>query len=140
GGPPPPACKRGPPFIAPLAAFPASVAALQPTGAPGLRGRTIAAVSRTVREAAATRGIAVTGFASAPRSLAGPFGGRIAVSGLSFSLTRYSVVPGLEVTGRLDLDRPASGSVFPLRFVGSVKVGGAKAAPGSLHVGRSKLS
>jgi len=140
GGVPPNRCNRVPPLIAPIAAFPASIAALEPAGAPGLRGRTIVAVSRTVREAAATWGVAVTGFASAPRSIAGPFGGAILISGLGFSLSRYSAVPGLEVTGKLAIFRPLAGSIFPLRFVGSVKVGGSKAAHGRLRVGTSKLA
>ena len=116
--------------------------ALRPTpaGAAGLRGRTIAAASRTVREAGATWGVAVTGFSSAPRSLAGPFGGAIRISGAAFVLSRYSAVPGLELSGKLALSRPASGSAIPVRFVGSVRVGGSKAAHGRLAVGRSKLS
>jgi pimeloyl-ACP methyl ester carboxylesterase len=140
GGIPPTRCKRVPAFIAPLAAFPASVAAVAPAGAPGRRGRTIVAVSRTVREAAATWGVAVTGFASAPKALAGPFGGTLRVSGAGFALSRYSAVPGVEVTGKLALSRPTSGSVFPLRFVGAVKVGGARAAHGTLRVGRATLA
>src|SRR2546421_8078806 len=137
---PPARCKRVPPLIAPLAAFTASVAALAPAGAGGLRGRTIAATSRTVREAAATWGVAVTGFSSAPRSLAGPFGGTIRISGPGFVLSRYSAVPGLELSGTLVIYRPTSGSTFPLRFVGSVRVGGPKAAHGRLGVGRTKLA
>src|SRR5204863_7077071 len=100
----------------------------------------IAGVSRTVREAAATWATAVTGFASAPRELAGPYGGTIRMSATSFSLSRYSVVPGLAATGKLDLYRPVSGSLFPLRFVGSVAVGGGKAAHGRLRVGHLRLA
>ena len=141
GGIPPTRCNRVPPLIAPIPAFPRSVAALQPTGAPGLRGRTIAAVARTVREASATWGLAVTGFDAAPRVLAGPFGGTIRISGgAAFSLSHYSAVPGLDVTGSLDLDRPLNGSLFPLRFAGSVKVAGAKAAHGTLRLTRSRLA
>jgi pimeloyl-ACP methyl ester carboxylesterase len=140
GGIPPTRCSRVPPLIAPIPAFPRSVAALQPTGAPGLRGRTIAAVARTVREASATWGLAVTGFETAPRALAGPFGGTIRISGTAFSLSHYSAVPGLDVSGRLDLDRPLNGSLFPLRFAGAVTVSGAKAAHGTLRVTRSGLS
>jgi pimeloyl-ACP methyl ester carboxylesterase len=140
GGTPPTRCGRVPPLLAPLAAFPRSVAALRPAGAPGLRGRTIAAVSRTVREAAASWGIAVTGFASAPRALTGPFGGTIRVAGAGFTLSRYSAVPGVDVSGKLTLDRPTSGSLFPLRFAGSVRVAGAKAAHGTLRVTRTRLA
>ena len=129
-----------PTFVAPIAAFPRSVAALRPVGAPGLRGRTLVAVSRTVREASASWALAVTGFASAPRSLAGPFGGTIRIGATSFALSGYSAVPGVAVTGTLSLSRPPGGSLFPLRFTGSVSVGGAKAAHGSLEVTRSRLA
>lgn len=140
GGVPPSRCNRVPPLLAPLAAFPASVAALKPAGAPGLRGRTLVAVSRTVREAAATWGVAFTGFAQTPPVVAGPFGGTLRLSGLTFSLARYSAVPGLALTGKLTLYRPARGLALPLKFVGSVTVTGKKAAHGRLRVGRTALS
>lgn len=145
GGIPPRRCPRSPAFVAPLAAFPASVGATRPAGAPGLRGRTLVAASRTVREAAATWALAVTGFASPPRSLAGPFGGTIRIGrsqigGISFTLSRYSAVRGLHISGTLNLARPTSGSFFPLRFEGAVRVGGAKAAHGLLSVTRTRLS
>jgi hypothetical protein len=59
---------------------------------------------------------------------------------LNFSLSRYSAVPGLRVTGTLSLYRPARGLPLPARFVGSVRVTGPKAAHGSLRVGRSTLT
>ena len=61
-------------------------------------------------------------------------------SGVTFSLSRYSTVPGVQVSGSLHLFRPGSGLPLPARFIGSVRVGGAKAAHGRLKVGRSTLT
>jgi hypothetical protein len=49
-------------------------------------------------------------------------------------------VPGVDVSGKLTLDRPTSGSLFPLRFAGSVRVAGAKAAHGTLRVTRTRVA
>lgn len=139
GAVPPSRCSRAPMLVDPIATFPASVAALKPAGASGVRGRTLAAVARTVREAAASWGFAVTGFGDV-RTLAGPYGGTMRPSGVTFSLSRYSTVPGLHVSGTLSLFRPARGLPLPARFVGSVSVTGPKAAHGRLQVGRSRLT
>jgi pimeloyl-ACP methyl ester carboxylesterase len=139
GGVPPSRCPRSPMLVNPIGAFPASFAALKPAGAAGVRGRTLAAVAKTVREAAASWGLAVTGFTQVT-SIAGPYGGVIRASGATFSLTRYSTVPGVQVSGSLHLYRPGTALPLPARFVGSVRVSGAKAAHGQLAVGRSTLS
>jgi hypothetical protein len=139
GGVPPTRCPRSPMLVNPIGPFPTSLASLRPVGAPGVRGRTLAAVGKTVREAVASWGLAVTGFTTA-RSIAGPYGGVIRSSGATFSLSRYSLVPGVQVSGSFHLYRPGTGLPLPARFVGSVRVGGAKAAHGSLTVGRSTLS
>jgi pimeloyl-ACP methyl ester carboxylesterase len=134
---PPAVCPRVPLLVAPLAAFPRSVGSLSPVGASGLRGRTLAAAIRTVREAGATWLFAVDGFAEAPTLVPGPYGGtlRPAKEGPTFKLNRYSVVPGVELTGTLQLERGPLRAVIPFRFVGSVTVTGAKAAHGKLTVG-----
>ena len=44
------------------------------------------------------------------------------------------------MSGSFQLSRPGVGLPLPARFVGSVRVTGAKAAHGSLKVGRSTLS
>jgi pimeloyl-ACP methyl ester carboxylesterase len=139
GGTPPARCPRSPMLVNPIGAFPASFGALRPAGSVGTRGRTLAAVAKTVREAAASWGLAVTGFTQA-RAIAGPYGGVIRSAGVTFSLSRYSVVPGVQVSGSFQLFRPGAGLAIPARFVGSVRVTGAKAAHGSLTVGRSTLS
>jgi pimeloyl-ACP methyl ester carboxylesterase len=139
GGVPPTRCPRSPMLVNPIGAFPASFAALKPVGAAGARGRTLAAVARTVREAAGSWALAVTGFTQA-RAIAGLYGGVIRSSGVTFSLSRYSVVPGVQVSGSFQLFRPGAGLPLPARFVGSVRVTGAKATHGSLTVGRATLS
>src|ERR687887_375712 len=136
---PPTRCPRSPMLVNPIGAFPASFAALRPTGAAGVRGRTLAAVAKTVREAVGSWGLAVTGFTAA-RSIAGVYGGVIRSSGITFTLSRYSVVPGVQVSGSFHLYRAGTGLPLPARFVGSVRVTGAKAAHGSLTVGPSALT
>jgi len=140
GGVPPTRCTRSPLLVPQVASFPASVAAVKPVGAGGLRGRTLNAVSTTLHEAVATWGAGFAGFEQAPPALAGPYGGTLKISGVNFSLARYSAIPGLQVSGALKLFRPTSGSLFPLRFVGSITVSGAKAAHGRLQVGQSTLA
>jgi hypothetical protein len=141
GGTPPLQCDRVAPFVSPLAAFPRSVRALAPLGGRGLPGRTLSAVARTVREAGATWAIAATGFAKAPRSLAGPYGGLLRPSGSrpGFALLRYSVVPGVQVSGTLRLDLGVFRAVIPFRFLGSVTVTGPQAARGRLEISASSI-
>jgi hypothetical protein len=104
-----------------------------------VRGRTLAAVSKTVREAAASWAFSLTGF-SQVHAIAGLYGGVIRASGTSFMLKGYSTVAGVRISGSLRLYRPDSGSALPARFVGSVRVDGTKAAHGRLAVGPSTLS
>jgi pimeloyl-ACP methyl ester carboxylesterase len=142
GGVPPSRCTRSPLLVQQVARFPASVAAAARVGGVGgLRGRTLGAVATTLREAAATWAVGFQGFEQVPPALAGPYGGRLRIAGVSFSLAGYSAVPGLRVSGTLRVARNSSGAVtFPLRFTGSVRVAGAKAAHGRLKVGRAALT
>jgi pimeloyl-ACP methyl ester carboxylesterase len=136
GGVPPSRCSRSPLLVNPIGPFPASVTAL---GSRSVRGRTLAAVAKTVREAAASWAFALTGFSSS-QPIPGLYGGSIRISGTTFTLKRYSLVPGVQVSGTLGLYRPERGSVLPARFIGSVRVLGAKAANGRLSVGPKVLS
>jgi hypothetical protein len=81
----------------------------------------------------------LTGFSGA-HSIPGLYGGSLRISGTTFQLTRYALVPGVQVTGTLNLYRPDRGSVLPARFVGSVRVAGAKALHGRLSVGPKALT
>src|SRR5437764_807537 len=94
GGVPPSRCPRSPLLVNPIGGFPASVGSLGSR----TRGRTLAAVSRTVREAAASWAFALTGFGGA-HAIAGLYGGSIRISGTTFALKRYSLVPGVQVSG-----------------------------------------
>jgi pimeloyl-ACP methyl ester carboxylesterase len=136
GGVPPSRCGRSPMLVNPIGPFPASFTS---SNRRGVRGRTLAAVAKTVREAAASWAFALTGF-STPHSIAGLYGGVIRTSGTTFTLKQYSLVPGLQVSGKFRLYRPDRGSALPARFVGSVRVLGPKAAHGRLSVGPSALA
>jgi hypothetical protein len=124
-------------LVNPIGAFPASFAALKSHS--GVRGRTLAAVSKTVREAAGAWAFALTGFSQA-HAVAGLYGGVLTTSGTTFKLKRYSLVPGVQVSGTLRLYRPDVGQVLPARFVGAVSVTGTKAAHGRVTVGPSRLA
>jgi pimeloyl-ACP methyl ester carboxylesterase len=139
GGVPPSRCPRSPMLVNPIGVFPASFATLKPGRTGGVRGRTLAAVAKTVREAAASWAFSLTGFTQV-HSIAGLYGGVIRASGTTFALKGYSTVAGVRISGRLRLYRPVSGSALPARFVGSVRVDGTKAAHGRLAVGPSTLS
>jgi pimeloyl-ACP methyl ester carboxylesterase len=135
GGVPASRCPRSPLLVNPIGAFPRSVTSLGPR----VRGGTLTAVSKTVREAAASWALALTGFGGA-HAIAGLYGGSIRISGTNFTLKRYSLVPGVQVSGSLHLYRPDTGAILPARFVGSLRVLGAKAAHGRLSVGPKVLS
>jgi pimeloyl-ACP methyl ester carboxylesterase len=135
GGVPASRCPRSPLLVNPIGAFPTSLGSLGSR----TRGRTLAAVSKTVREAAASWAFALTGFGRA-HAIAGLYGGSIRISGTTFTLKRYSLVPGVQVSGILELYRPDRGAILPARFVGSLHVLGPKAAHGRLSVGPKVLS
>jgi pimeloyl-ACP methyl ester carboxylesterase len=136
---PPSRCPRSPMLVNPIGAFPASFATLKPGRTGGVRGRTLAAVAKTVREAAASWAFSLTGFTQV-QAIAGLYGGTIRASGTSFVLKGYSTVAGVRISGSLRLYRPEARSPLPARFVGSVRVDGTKAAHGRLAVGASTLS
>src|SRR5436190_753456 len=133
--PPQARCPRSPLLVNPIGTFPASFTSLGSR----VRARTLAAVSKTVREAAASWAFALTGF-SGTHSIAGLYGGVIRTSGTTFTLKRYSLVPGVQLNGTLRLYRPDSGSAVPARFVGSMRILGPKAAQGRLSLGPSRLT
>jgi pimeloyl-ACP methyl ester carboxylesterase len=142
GGTPPLRCDRVPLLVDPIPGLASSVRALAPLGGSGLPGRTLSGAGRTVREAGAAWTTLVGGFAQAPKSVAGPYGGtlRPLTGRPGFTLVRYSSIPGLELSGRLELDLGIFRARIPFRFVGTVTVGGARVAHGRLQVGRSTIS
>src|SRR6266516_2602862 len=98
GGVPPSRCPRSPMLVNPIGAFPASFATLKPGRTGGVRGRTLAAVAKTVREAAASWAFSLTGFTQV-QAIAGLYGGTIRASGTSFVLKGYSTVAGVRISG-----------------------------------------
>jgi hypothetical protein len=97
---------------------------------------TLAAASKTVREAQATwLQIVLSPAAFAPRGL---YGGKLVLAkqGLSFSLSRYSAVSGIQVTGKITL---VPGGL-PLLYRGTVRVSGAAAVAGTLKFSNDSVS
>jgi pimeloyl-ACP methyl ester carboxylesterase len=135
GGIPPTRCDRSPLLVNPIGPIPTSFNSLGSR----VHGRTLVAVAKTLREAAASWAFALTGFSGA-HSIPGLYAGALRISGTTFTLKRYVLVPGVQVSGTLRLFRPERGSVLPARFVGSVRVAGAKALHGQLAVGPKTLS
>jgi TAP-like protein len=121
-------CPRVPAAVKTLAAFPKASPAKAPAS-------TLGVAAKTVREAEAMWLQAV--FASNPIAPAGLYGGKLVSTGggTGFTLTRYSVAPGVVVSGKI---RAAFGT--PFVFTGTVRVSGPKAAAGTLHVSRTTLS
>jgi pimeloyl-ACP methyl ester carboxylesterase len=121
------ACPRVPAFVKTLTAFPKAASARKTAAA------TTAVAAKTVREAEAAWLqviLATTSFTPA-----GLYGGKLTPRGDGFLLTRYSVVPGVAVSGKL----LATGPV-PLRLSGTIRVAGPKAVAGTLRVSRTRLS
>jgi hypothetical protein len=125
GGPIPAQCPRPAPFLTPVGALPAP-------GAP-----------KKTRTAAATYAIAARTLSEAEAAwlmgsepvIPGVYGGRLASGQRELTLTRYSAAPGVTLTGKLRL----SSTNLPLKFQGSVTVGGASAANGILGLNGSSL-
>ena len=77
-------------------------------------------------------------MAASPGSpVAGLYGGKVEVVGQNgLKLTRYSIAPGIEVSGTVEIAK----SGFPLTFAGFVTVTGKRAATGILGLNGSSLS
>jgi hypothetical protein len=127
-------CGRVPPLVAPLGRFPQTVAGTAPVGGPGLPGRTLAVVARTIQEAEATF------LFSAGQPLPGLEGGWLRTrSAHEFSLAGYSLVPGLAVSGRLEVPLFALLGA-PLRVSGTITVSGPRAAHGTIGISGRRLA
>jgi hypothetical protein len=119
------ACPRVPAFVKTLTAFPK---AAQKTAA-----ATAAVAAKTVREAEAAWLQVILGSTSlAP---AGVYGGKVVSRGTGFTVTHYSVAPGVAVSGKIEVTGP-----IPLRLSGTIRVSGPKAVAGTLRVSRTRIS
>jgi hypothetical protein len=65
----------------------------------------------------------------------GVYGGKLTSAQRQLTLTRYSVAPGVTLTGKLRL----TSTNLPLRFQGTVTVAGASAANGILGLNGTSL-
>jgi pimeloyl-ACP methyl ester carboxylesterase len=121
---PPPSCPRPKPIVATLASLPAAKhpAHLTPIA-------TYAIAAKTLREAQAAWVMANDS------TLAGIYSGRLVPATGGFSLVRYSISPGVELTGSIKLTK----TQLPLVFEGTVRVGGASAAAGLLGLTETSL-
>ncbi len=114
--------QRVPPLVKILGAFPRRIARTP--------GATLAAVGKTLREAQATW-IDLFG----PSSERGLYGGKLTASknGKTFTLTRYSLAPGVSVSGKITL--VAFGP--PSTYRGTVRIAGSAAVGGTLTIAKT---
>jgi pimeloyl-ACP methyl ester carboxylesterase len=127
----PTSCPRPAPLVAPAAAYSAAGKA----GRPAARTqRTLTGVANTLREAEAAWLLLVESGESAT-AVPGLYSGILAPSSRSLLLSRYSIAPGIALSGRLRLNAVT----YPLVFSGTITVGGARAAAGKLDASGSHL-
>lgn len=113
-------CPRVPSMVSFVGVFPRRARAVPSS--------TLSVASRAVHEAEASWLEALS--ATAKLQPAGLYGGRLTLTSDGFKLARYSIAPGVQVSGNLRLR--AGGP--PFTFKGTVKVSGAAAAKGTLRV------
>jgi pimeloyl-ACP methyl ester carboxylesterase len=121
-------CARPKPFLNPIPAYPSA----KRTRVASPR-QTLAAASRTIREAEA---LWLMGVGPGDR-VAGLYSGRIVGTGdREFTLQRYSITPGIELSGKIRFTEFGP----PLEFDGVVQVGGKWAAAGLLGLEKGALA
>jgi hypothetical protein len=122
------ACARAKPYLAPLTAYPV------PSSRKLDAAQTLAIVAKTVREAEATWLLTDTG-AAGQAPVSGLYGGKLVSSGRVIELDKYSIAPGVNVTGALLLGKTGP----PLVFKGVLFVRGSTAAQGVLQLSGGSL-
>jgi pimeloyl-ACP methyl ester carboxylesterase len=123
------ACPRVPPLVKILAAFPGRPAKPTVTS-------TLALASKAIREAQATWLQLL--FSSAEFAPRGLYGGKLvnAKDGNGFTLTRYSVAPGVLVSGKLtllDIGPPST-------YKGTIRVSGSAVVAGTLRISKNSVT
>ncbi len=122
-------CARPAPFLAPVPAYPAA----KRTRVASPR-ETLAIVSKTVRDAQAIW--LMMGLVKGDQ-VAGLYGGKIVGTGdREFTLARYSIAPGVELSGKIRFTDFGP----PLVFDGIVSVGGKLASSGLLGLSKGSLA
>jgi pimeloyl-ACP methyl ester carboxylesterase len=120
-------CPRPKPLVAPVPALPRpGVVDPARLNSPLV---TYAIASKTIREATAMW------LMAAPATVPGIYGGRLAASTRTFTLTRYSIARGVTLTGRIRLTK----TNLPLTFEGTVTVAGPAASAGILGLQGASL-
>jgi len=121
-------CPRVPPLVSFLGAF--------PKASKRVPSSTLVVAERAVREAEASWAQVLT--ATTKLAPSGLYGGKLVVtgSGDGFRLVRYSIAPGVLVTGKLTL---RSGGP-PFTFKGTLTVAGSGAARGTLRISGNAVS
>lgn len=121
-------CPRVAPAIRPAPRPARSLGAFAPSaGTRGKRGRTLTAAGETLADALA---IVRHSWGRGEAPIRGLRGGRLVPEGDGVVLERYSYVPGVWLSGRLEY--AVFGDFGPKRLDGSVRVGGPAAAKGTL--------
>ena len=113
-------CARPGAYVGTAPAYPPA----RPTTPAGARA-TLALATKTLRDA---QSVWLMTQAGAPPQVAGLYGGRLVGAESGFRLVRYSIAPGVEVSGTVRV----TGFGPPFTFEGAVTVGGKMAAPGLL--------
>jgi hypothetical protein len=128
GGPIPRSCPRPRAYVDPIAAYATRSA---PPGRPAGPRRTLELAAKTLHEAEATW-LYLAVVTSKRTTVAGLRGGTLTVSSDTFTLARYSIEPGVTLTGEVVLRDVGP----PLSFRGRITVAGRGALPGRLELGR----
>ena len=126
GGQPTASCARPNPIVGLVPTFPSGTA----PKTPATPSRTVALTAQALRDAEAIWLMTASG-----QQVAGVFGGKLQASARGFTLVRYSVSPGVQLSGKIRI----TGTGLPLKFEGVVTVGGASAANGILGVSPGKI-
>jgi pimeloyl-ACP methyl ester carboxylesterase len=122
-------CPRAPAWVRTLTAFARVKGKLTPRS-------TLVVAAKTLRESEAAW--AITATSSATLEPNGLYGGKLVAStgSLAFRLLRYSIAPGVRVSGKLK----SVGTSLPFAFRGTLKISGAAAATGKLHLSGTAIS
>jgi pimeloyl-ACP methyl ester carboxylesterase len=128
GGHVPRSCPRPRAYLDPIGAYATgSEAPARPAGP----RRTLELAAKTLHEAEATW-LYLAVVTSKRTSVPGLRGGKLTVSADTFKLDRYSIEPGVTLSGEVVLRDVGP----PLSFRGRITVGGRGASPGTLELGR----
>jgi len=130
GSPPPASCSRPSLFVATVPAYPAPVSTGKKTKVAS-PSRTLAIASQAIRDAEALWLMSGPGD-----QIPGVYSGKLVAGDQKLTLVRYSVTPGIELSGTLRV----KGSNLPLRFDGAVRVSGKSAATGLLGIASNKVA